>query len=141
VTSRGVFKRLRDFFDPPKPALTERGYAIPFELTPPEWEALKGLMERPEWAVYLRALDFCANLSAETILSATTDESLHFHRGIVVGIRKAAFLPVEARNNETSWVNEQLAAERRRRPERERSVALFGSPAWSKRSEPGAPGR
>lgn len=135
-----VFKRLWAALHPARPTLTERGYAIPFELSPPEWEALKGLVERPEWPIYLKALDFCVNLSAETILSAATNESLHYHRGIVMGIRKAALLPIEARNNETSWVNEQLAAERRR-PERERTVALFGSPAWSKRSESGASGR
>ena len=135
-----LFARLRDILSPPKPTQTEKGYQIPFGFTPPEWEAFKALSDRPEWPLFLRALDEVAILTGEQMLISASDASLHFHRGMVTGVRKAGTIIAEAVLNEAQWKHEQ--SQRNRVTERSgRSLALFGSPAWSKPSESGALGR
>jgi hypothetical protein len=137
-----IFRRLRDIFAPPPPTSREDGFLLPAGISASEWSAIKDLMEEPGWDAYLKLLDDAANFSAEAILAASQDESLHFHRGIVVGIRKAASLPREAVASETRWKDDQLAAERRRNTDSGgRAVALFGSPAWKQPREHSASGR
>ena len=135
-----LFARLRDILSPPKPSQTEKGYQIPFGLTPPEWAALKSLKARPEWEIYLKALDECCIIHYENLLISAKDEPLHFYRGKVQGLRKAGTIVDEAVLNEAQWKHEQ--SQRNRPTERTgRSLALFGSPAWSKPSESAAHGR
>lgn len=125
-----LFRRLAEILSPPKASQTEAGYVIPFGLTPPEWEALKTLRERPEWPIFLQALDFVAILSAEQLLVAAKDESLHFHRGMALGLRKAGTLLDEALVDEKNWKHEQQQRTRIASDPAGRSVALFGSPGW-----------
>lgn len=129
-----LFRRLADIISPPKPIVSEAGFVVPFGLTPSEWSSLKDLSTRPEWPIFLATLDFCVIVSAEQLLAAPKDESIHFHRGMVAGLRKAGTIIHEAIANENAWKNEQHQRSRVI-DSSGRNVALFGSPAWRKPSD------
>lgn len=133
-----IFRRLKDVLSPPQSIETEKGFVIPFGFTPNEWVDFKELVSRPEWDLYLRALDTLTIFSAEAILAASQDESLHYHRGVVVGLRKAATLPREAVATETLWNEEKNRVSADKRRNSDSRLALYGSPAWKQSSESGA---
>ena len=126
-----IFRRLIDFIRPAQPITTIEGFDLPFGLDTREWEALKAWREAPEWETWLKTIYCATKLHSEALLSASGDESLHFHRGFIVGLRKAAFLVDEATQAEKIYLKDKETRERRtERPGR--TSALYGSPAWSK---------
>src|SRR5690606_19155534 len=86
----GVFARLKDLLRPPTPSSTEGGFHLPFGLTPGEWAELKTLTGAPGWSAYEKVLDALAKLDGERLLQSSQTEALHFIRGHVSGLRKAA---------------------------------------------------
>ena len=129
-----IFRRLIDFVNPPKSIATVDGFEIPFGLDTREWEALKAWREAPEWETWLKMLDTAASLNAEALLSASGDESLHFHRGVIVGLRRAAFLVDELKQSEAIFLKDKETRASRHTERPGRTSALYGSPAWSKRN-------
>lgn len=128
-----LFKRLAEIISPVAPQETVAGFQIPFDLSPPQWDRLKALREHPDWPLFLRALDETTIFAGEAMVSGAKDESLHFYRGMVLGLRKAGTLLDEAVQHEQQWKNDAAQRTRRREPG-DRNFALFGSPGWNKRT-------
>ena len=125
------FKALGDLLRPPKAATTDASWEIPFGLTNAEWNDLKALRADRGFDAWLRALDGITKLHAEAMLSGTlSDAELHFRRGLVMGVRKAATLIDELKQSEDAFLDEHKRREPRERAGR--TAALYGSPAWSK---------
>lgn len=112
-----------------KASTTPEAFEIPLGLSPRDLQALKDFRDSEEFEVFLRALDEVVKFHAEALLGASTNESLHYHRGMVMGIRKAASLVDEIRQTEEAFL-----ADKRRRTKlaepRGRSSVFFGSPGW-----------
>ena len=131
-----MLKRLRDLLSPPQPSLTDAEFAIPCGLTPPEWEDLKALRDARGWDAYLKVLDEAARLYCEALIGASSDTNLHYHRGMVMGLREAGVIIAKLTNSEAAHLDEQ----RRKLPAARagRTHATFGSAAWRARGAKGA---
>lgn len=126
-----LFRRLGDLLKPPQPSQTEAAWEIPLGLTAEEWADLKALRGDRGYDAWLKSLDALCIFAGETLLGSGTNEALHFQRGVVTGIRKAAILVDELKKSEDAFLDEQ----RKRSRPRERAgrvAALFGSPGWNK---------
>ena len=132
----GMLKRLKDLLSPPQPSVTDAAFEIPCGLTPPEWEDLKALTDARGWDAYLKALDSAAIFSAEALIGASKDESLHFYRGVITGLREAGVLIAKLQKSEAAYLDEQ----RRKLPTGRagRTHATFGSAAWRARGAKGS---
>ena len=128
-----IFKPLREFFYPTLPVTTDATWEIPFGLTNAEWNDLKALRSDSGFDAWLAALDGITKLHADAILAGSmSDAEMHFRRGVIAGVRKAATLIDELKHSEDAFV-----AERKRHEPRERAGrvnATFGSPAWRGRA-------
>ena len=124
-----IFKRISEILRPAPLAQTAAAWQIPLDLTPGEWDALKDLRTSDEFAIFQKALDNSSIFVGEALLSASTDENLHYYRGFLQGLRKAGTLLDELSQSEAAYLNEQ----RKHLPRDNsaaRRVATFGSPAW-----------
>lgn len=129
-----VFKPLKDFFYPTIPVETPETWEIPFGLTNAEWNDLKALRSDDGFDAWSKVLDEIAKLHGEAILAGSiSDAEMHFRRGVVMGIRKAAILIDELKHSEDAFLNER----KRREPHERagRTAALYGSAAWSKQRQ------
>ena len=130
-----VFKRISEILRPEKLAETPSAWQIPLGLSPTEWDTLKDLRASDEFAIFQKALDESVKFTGEALLGASTNESLHFYRGLIHGLRKAGTLLDELKQSEDAYLNEQ----RKHLPRDDssaRRVATFGSPAWRSASRP-----
>lgn len=116
------------------PAETEASWKIPCDLTEGEWKALKTLRGDAAWEIWLKALDFSVKFHGEALLSASTDESLHFHRGVIHGVRQAALLVDRLKQEEDAFLDARTRHAAERTGRAGRTTTLFGSPGWAKRS-------
>jgi len=123
------FRRISEILLPARNATTPAAWEIPLGLSPSEWDVLKDLRTSAEWEIFVKALDESAKFTGEALLGASTNESLHFYRGMVQGLRKAGTLLDELKASEDAHLNEQ----RKHLPRdtsSARAVATYGSPAW-----------
>src|SRR5688572_23621461 len=102
-----AFKRISEILRPTKAAETPAAWEIPLGLTPSEWDALKDLRASEAWEIYIRALDEAVKFSGEALLSASSNENLHFYRGMIQGMRKAGVILDELKASEDAHLNEQ----------------------------------
>lgn len=129
-----IFKPLKDFFYPTLPVETPAAWEIPFGLTNAEWASLKALRSDDGFDAWTKVLDGIAKLHGEAILAGSiSDSEMHFRRGLILGIRKAAILIDELKQSEDAFLNERKRREPRERAGR--TAALYGSPAWSKQRQ------
>lgn len=124
-----IFSAIGDLLRPSRPHATSEKFQLPYGLTNEEWVKLRSLTRDPGWEVFLKSLDAITKLSGEQLLQSSKDEALHFLRGKIVGIRKAASLVDEISMMEKRFVNERKEHESRNERERGRGV-LYGSPGW-----------
>jgi hypothetical protein len=129
--SLSLFSSFTKFFSREAPSATEDSFSLPFGLTEGEWRAMKTLPGDPGFGALVKVLDSLAKLDGERILQSSNAEALHFLRGHVAGLRKAATII-----QEISLKEQEVEHERRRRTEAGgdgrggRGVGLFGSPGW-----------
>lgn len=124
-----IFAPIRKLLAPPAPSKTEANFSLPYDLSPGDWAKLKTLTSDPGWEVFVRSLDAIVKLSGEQILQSSSDSALHFLRGKVSGLRKAASLVDEIAVMEKRFVNERNEHAKRAERNRESGV-LFGTPGW-----------
>lgn len=133
-----LFTPLAKFFTRETPSTTEASFVLPFGLTEGEWKTLKTLPSDPGFVALTKILDELARLDGERILQTSNAEALHFLRGHVAGLRKAATVIQEISLKEQEVENERIRrAEDGERRRGGRGVGLFGSPGWGHGSGPG----
>lgn len=126
-----IFTPLARLLSPSQPSRTPEKVALPYDLTAADWAKLKTLVSEPGWPVLLRVLDAEAKLDGERLLQTSNTEALHFIRGHVSGLRKAASVISEISRQEERVVRERERIEAERARERPgRAAAFFGSPGW-----------
>jgi hypothetical protein len=117
---------------PAPPSQTKEGFTLPFNMTEGTLRRLQILVNTDEWDSFIEVLDELVKFNAEALLGAQRTDDVHFYRGVISGIRKAATI-----THEISLGEQALASDKRRREDartdpnsRHRLSALFGSPAW-----------
>jgi hypothetical protein len=133
------FTSLKDLFRPkPSPQKSAAGFVLPVGLSERGLRRLQSLQTMEEWDTFVEVLDELVKFNAEALLGAQRTEDVHFYRGFISGIRKAATVI-----HEISLGEQSLTSEKRRRENagtdfdsKHRLSALFGSPAWRKPTEP-----
>jgi hypothetical protein len=123
---------LRKLFTPPKASSrTPEGFPIPYGLTPEEYALLRSHIKEREWEIYVKALDSALRFHAEKLIQTSSNEALHFSRGFISGLRRAAGVVSEIEAAERSF-NENL---KRQENVRKRSdTSLYGTPAFRRTS-------
>lgn len=123
------FTNLGDLFGRRRePSKTSDEFSIPFGLTPSEFRALKDLRGSEGLAAWRKALDQVVKLNGEQLLQASTDENLHFRRGIIMGIRKSLTLVDEIAQAEEAFLDDKRRRERTAESRRaKRGSATFGT--------------
>ena len=110
-------------------------FILPYGLKPEEFSRLRTLRSSEEWTSFSSVLDEVVKLNGEILLAGGKNKQLHFQRGLIHGIRKAATLIDEIIAAQTLH-DEQ---ERKRKDAgntsstRNRTFTTFGSPNWSPR--------
>lgn len=132
-----LFTRLGDLLKPPQPYQTKEAFTLPYGLSNEDWSKLKVLTSEDGWEVFLHTLDALAKLDGERMLTTSDDKVLHFLRGHVVGLRKAATLIEEITHTEHRFVTEHRRAPEPRARVRDGRAALYGSPGWRPQSTDG----
>ena len=130
-----IFKRISEILRPEKAAETPSAWQIPLGLTPNEWDTLKDLRTSEAFGVYVKTLDESVKFTGEALLGASTNENMHFMRGMIQGLRKAGTLLDELKQSEDAHLDQQ----RKHLPRDNsaaRRVATFGSPAWRSAARP-----
>lgn len=123
------------------PSTKENSFPIPYDLSPSDYEALLRLEGFPEFETFLKALDVAVKFNGEALLASSTDVSVHYYRGVVIGMRKAASLVAEIRINEERFLADKRTREHSaERRSRGRDAAFFGTPAWNPRTRSKAEG-
>lgn len=119
-----LFKRWRS--PPPEK------FVLPYDLKPEEFSQLRTLRHAEEWASFQRVLDEVVKLNGEILLVGKGDESLHFYRGLIHGIRKAATLIDEIIAAQTLHESEERKRKDAGNPRSNRTNALntFGTSNW-----------
>ena len=117
-----LFRRRKD------PSKTPDDFSIPFGLTPAEFRAIKDLRGSEGLAAWRKALDQVVKLSGEQLLQASKDESLHFHRGVIMGIRKSLTLVDEISRAEETFLDDKRRREQSTESRRaKRGSTTFGT--------------
>lgn len=134
-----LFAPLRDLLRPKTPSKTAEAFSVPFGLKPEEWANLKALRNHDGWPVFLKAIDTVVKLHGDRMLASSDPAVLHFVRGSVAGLRKAAILIDEVARDEARHASEKTRLETQKDARADRT-ALFGSPGWRPKRKPGAIG-
>lgn len=122
-----LFKRWRS---PPS-----QEFVLPYDLKPEEFSRLRTLRGSEEWVPFVRVLDEVVKLNGEILLNAKGDESLHFYRGLIHGIRKAATLIDEITAAQTLHEEQERKRKdaRNTTSSRTHAASTFGSSSWTPR--------
>ena len=122
-----LFKRWR--LPPPEK------FVLPYELKPEEFARLRILHSYEEWDVYEGVLDEVVKLNGEILLNAKGDESLHFYRGLIHGIRKPATLIDEIIAAQTLHEEQERKSKDAGNSDspRNRTFSTYGTSNWTPR--------
>jgi len=117
-----------------KPSAPPSEFALPYGLTPSEWAALRSLRGEEAFDILLRTLDEEVKLKGELLLGGGKNKDLHFRRGFIQGIRRAATLIDEINAAKTLHEEQERKRKDARKPRSDnRTLATFGTPGWSPR--------
>jgi len=107
-------------------------FNLPYNLKKETWNSLRVLRSDPAFDSFVETLDEVVKLNTEILLTTNTDENLHFYRGIIQGMRKAATLIDEIQAAQKLHEDqEQKRKDARTTSARARTVATFGTPGWN----------
>lgn len=113
-------------------ATTQSASPAPYcYLSESQLKHVAGLAKLTPWDDFRVAVDALVNFNAETLLATRDESQLHYLRGFISGLRKAALLPEEAASLLTqTHVNERTDADRLQRAADARRDATFATAAF-----------
>lgn len=120
-----IFRSLTNFF-----RRAPTGH--PFDLTDGEIAHLQSLRTHDGWPILLKVLDYDVNLKADALLAPSlSSEHVHFFRGQISGLRRAALLVDEILTKEAEIARHEQRKRAAAEPsDSARRAATFGTPAW-----------
>lgn len=124
------FASVRTLFRPrTQPQATVVGFLLPFGLTEGGLRRLQILRSSDEWDTFAEVLDEVVKFNAETLLGSQRTEDVHFYRGFISGVRKAASIIDEISQGEQRHLSEKQRLDNVGK-QNAGTTALFGTPAW-----------